>query len=475
MNISHRSETEPKKGLRYAITWFLFSFLLPGVGLIANKQKISGTIVITMWVAFISLSTVLFISGEWRNLLFEITSSPTRLMILTFVIPITGLFYVTILIITALRLGIVRINNRVKRIIFIILASTVSLALLAPVGLATAYTYQTREVLLHVFAEESLNELQEAPQPLTQADLWAGQGRVNILLLGSDAGSDRVGIRPDIIMIASVDPQTGNATLFSLPRNLSYVPFPDSSPLSEVFPSGFSDLINAVWTWAESHPEYYPNDPQPGLTATKEAVEGATGLPIDYSAVVNMQGFVDLVNAVGGVTINVPRTIPIGETGEEPTGYVEAGEQRHLDGFEALWFVRSRADSDDYDRMERTKCMVQTLTNTIKPDTLLMSYTQILAAIQNNFYTDIPQSELRKWVDLLDRIQNGSLSAVAFTNSIIAPGDPDYAYIHQIVQEHLTAVVVVEEAPPGEKPKNLLEKIGTRNEDKIQQPLGEYC
>ena len=86
---------------------------------------------------------------------------------------------------------------------------------------------------------------------------------------------------------------------------------------------------------------------------SEEAVEGATGLPVNYWALIDLHGFEALVDAVGGITLDVNRAVPIGGGSTPISGYIEAGAQQHLDGREALWFARSRADSSDYDRMAR--------------------------------------------------------------------------------------------------------------------------
>ena len=95
----------------------------------------------------------------------------------------------------------------------------------------------------------------------------------------------------------------------------------------------------------------------PGAQATKEAVEGATGLKINYWVLIDLKGFEALVDAVGGITMDVYRRVLIGGGSTKIHGYAEAGRNRHLSGYEALWFARSRSDSSDYDRVLRQKVM----------------------------------------------------------------------------------------------------------------------
>jgi LCP family protein required for cell wall assembly len=166
--------------------------------------------------------------------------------------------------------------------------------------------------------------------------------------------------------VASVDAD-GRTVLIGLPRNMERVRSPSSSPLHGV-PKGFyckdrSCMLNAVYTYATNHRNLYPGVKNPGAQATKEAIEGATGLEINYWVVVDLKGFEALVDAVGGITMDVYRRVPIGGGHAKLYGYVEAGRNRHLDGREALWFARSRSDSSDYDRMVRQKCVMNAMLN----------------------------------------------------------------------------------------------------------------
>src|SRR5699024_5176528 len=114
--------------------------------------------------------------------------------------------------------------------------------------------------------------------------LWALQGLVGSrTVFGGGEGGDHpftsgedpwADAGPDTIMVASIDTASGRTALFSIPRNLENVQFPEGTPAAEEFPDGFDyfgpnqNLINAVWTWAEDRPDLFPDDPNPGLTAT---------------------------------------------------------------------------------------------------------------------------------------------------------------------------------------------------------------
>ena len=191
----------------------------------------------------------------------------------------------------------------------------------------------------------------------------AHHGRYNVLLLGGDSGAGRWGLRPDSMTVASIDADTGRTVLIGLPRNMANFPFAKDSVMGEQFPDGFDCdgcYLNGVSTWAQDNTELFPKSKNPGVDATIEAVEGITGLKINYWAMVNLQGFKDLVDAVGGVTLNVRAPIPVGGLGSDVTGYIEPG-TRKLDGLDTLWFARAREGSDDYSRMARQKCVMNAM------------------------------------------------------------------------------------------------------------------
>ena len=203
----------------------------------------------------------------------------------------------------------------------------------------------------------------------------ATDGRFNVLLLGGDSGSDRWGLRPDSLSVASIDAETGETVLFGLPRNMLNFPFPKGSIMDEQFPDGYdcgSECeLNSLSTWAADHKSLFSGYANPGVEATKEGVEGITGLKINYYAMVNLQGFQKLVNAVGGVTLNVRDRIPIGGIGAPVSGYIEPG-KRKLNGFETLWFARSRVAADDYSRMARQKCVMNAMLHQLSPKTVVL-------------------------------------------------------------------------------------------------------
>ena len=267
-------------------------------------------------------------------------------------------------------------------------------------------------------------------------------GQYNVMLLGGDAGPDRTGMRPDSISVVSIDADTGKATTIGIPRNFERATFSEGSPLWGPFPDGYSCgddcLVNYLYTYGEEHPDLYPdataNGSQPGIEATRDAVSGITGLDIQYYVLIDMQGFADLVDSLGGVTIDVPVRTPIGSITEtEPDYWVEAGEQ-HMDGYHALWYGRSRFATTDFDRMARQRQVQEAILTQFTPANVLSKFQGITAAGVQVIGTDVPQAMLPGFVDLAGKTRALPVTKLELVPPTIDQTYPDYAMIHDLVQ-----------------------------------------
>jgi LCP family protein required for cell wall assembly len=276
----------------------------------------------------------------------------------------------------------------------------------------------------------------------------AVEGRYNVLLLGGDAGSDRIGVRPDSITLASIDASTGRTVLFSLPRNMQNIPFPADSPMHQAMPHGFdcgdACLLNAVYTYASEHKGLYPGAKDPGAQATMDAVEGVTGLTVNYYVLIDLKGFQHLVDAVDGITLDVGRRVPIGGGSSRITGWIEPGKNKHLDGYHALWFARSREGSSDYERMARQRCVMTAMLQQVNPQTMLTKFRDIATASAQVVSTDIPEADLGTFVDLGLKAKREKVTSVQFVPPLITPSHPDFAKVRRLVA---SAISSSEKAP----------------------------
>lgn len=267
-------------------------------------------------------------------------------------------------------------------------------------------------------------------------------GRYNILLLGGDAGADRVGLRPDSTSVASVDAETGATTLIGIPRNLEQVKFAAQSPLWGPFPNGYDCgdkcLIDYIYTYAEEHPALYPeataHGSSPGIEAMKDAAEGVLGIKIQFYALIDMQGFSELVDALGGVTVDVPTRTPIGGvTGHKPIGWIEAGTQ-HMDGYTALWYGRSRYASNDFERMARQRLVQQAIIKQFQPSIVLTKFQEIAKAGAQVVKTDVPASMLGSFVLLGEKGRKLPVAQLELVPPEFDSNAPDYQKIHAAVE-----------------------------------------
>ncbi|MFV0406414.1 MAG: LCP family protein [Propioniciclava sp.] len=272
------------------------------------------------------------------------------------------------------------------------------------------------------------------------------EGRINVLLLGADADPKRPGIRTDTIMVASVSAETGRTALFSLPRNLQWAPFPRTSPLYAQYPDGFwcpdeSCLLNAVYNLGQENDHLYPGVPQPGLVAIREAVAEILGLQINYHVMIDMGGFEDIIDALGGVTLDIAERVPMGGGSSPIFDYIEPGQGVHLDGYHALWFARSRVGSDDYARMARQKCVVNAVAKQATPMNVLTRFNELATTGAAIVTTDIPTGEIGPLITMAEQGRLLPIASTSFAPPLIQPVKPDLERIREIVAEQIAASV----------------------------------
>jgi LCP family protein required for cell wall assembly len=302
----------------------------------------------------------------------------------------------------------------------------------------------------------------------------ATDGRFNVLLLGGDAGRGRVGLRPDSMTVASIDEETGRTVLFGLPRNLADVPFPPGTPMAKRFPNGFDCAeecyLNAVYTWAQGHASLFPGVDDPGVQATSQAIEQITGLHINYYVLVDMTGFEQLVNAVGGLDIDVHQEVPIGSVNGAISGTIGPG-KLHLNGYQTLWYARSRAWSSDYSRMARQKCVLNAMLHQLDPETVLTKFSAIADAAKATLTTSIPASEIHTFVDLALKARRLPITTVSFVPPTIDTSNPQWPLIRRMVK----AAISKSEALGTSRAKGRPAKTPTSVGDKDTYLPGGYA
>ena len=278
-------------------------------------------------------------------------------------------------------------------------------------------------------------------------------GRINILLLGGDRGADREGLRPDSISVMSFDVLTGKAVTIGIPRTFESFPF-SAGPMRDKYPNGYGNddgcevdvcYLNSVYTEVTNvsstmYPDAADRGSEPGIEATRDAVEGITGLKIHYFVLIDMAGFAGLVDALGGVDINVTERVGLGinddgSPGWQPaTQWIEPGMQ-HMDGSTALWYARSRYQTTDYARMERQRQLQAAIIAAMTPGNLLPRLSPVLDAAEKLIESDMPQGVAGAVADLLLRSRGQANATVELVPPQVDPGNPDIKAVQQLIRE----------------------------------------
>jgi LCP family protein required for cell wall assembly len=445
-------------GSRRRVTWqralavTVLTAVVPGSGYWIAGRRVLGGVVMGLAVGLIVLAALLVPRDLHAGL--ELAMSPGRLRI-----AITGLAVVLVLwsvvLVTTYLLVRPRGGSRWAQLGGAALVTALCVVAATGVTVVARYGTAQAELVDKVFAEESTRSA-TAPTIVTrnedglEVDPWANRERLSVLLLGGDSGAGRTGLRTDTIILVSIDTETGRAVTFSLPRNLMNARFPTGSPLREIYPRGFRGpgddgfwMLNAVYGQVpENHPGVLGDSANEGADAVKQAVEGTLGIPVDYYVLVDLKGFSRLVDAMGGVTVNVNTEVAIGgdtDRGIPPDTWLQPGRNRHLDGFHALWFARGRYGSDDYERMERQRCVVRAMIEQADPMTMATRYIEIAEAGGDMVRTDMPSDLVPAVAELALKIQDHPMRSVVFRSSDrFFPGNPDIGWMQERVQRALT-------------------------------------
>lgn len=300
-----------------------------------------------------------------------------------------------------------------------------------------------------------------ADAAVRQEEADGGRSRVpsnevrNTLIMGVDSGPGRVGRRTDTMMLVSVHPASGRTALVSIPRNLAGLRFPPDTPLGDRYEDGFDDFANSVFTAVAADPVL--SEPYGSFGFPAEPVALVSGIAhsldvrIDDFVLIDMLGFAGVVDAVGGVTIelcqavSLPPSLP-GETPVEP----EIGPgQIDMDGVTALAYARTRYADSDYERTGRQRQLLAALSSQVALVEALRAFTSVAQVLDASMRTSLTAAEFDR---LLQSLGDNSaiVESVGLVPPLVEPGDPDYDTIRDIVADVRTAIVTGE--PSGYTP-----------------------
>ena len=253
----------------------------------------------------------------------------------------------------------------------------------------------------------------------TGVPYWARDGRLDVLVLGGDAGPGRDGLRTDSMMLVSVDVASGRAAIFGFPRNLVNVPLPPR--IQQAYGCHcFPDMLSGYYRWAQSHPDLFSGSKTTrGYRALAEMYGNLTGRTIDGVAAADLNGFIRLVDALGGLTINVPYRIHDARyPREDGSGTIVLDIQpglQTLPGPLALAFARSRHQDSDYGRMNRQQLVLVALRKQLNPCSMLPRLPDLVAVARDSLWTNIPSAQLPSLLALAEHVDMKRIARFAFT------------------------------------------------------------
>lgn len=229
-----------------------------------------------------------------------------------------------------------------------------------------------------------LSGLQE---PSGQPDVGAGE-RVNILLVGVDSAPGRATALTDTMLVVSLDTRGTRSAMISIPRDLYGVPLPNGEL--------FNRKLNSLMTYAAARADEFPLG---GAGTLKATIGKLLGVPIHYFAAINLLGFKDAVDAIGGVDITVTKAISDPTYNDEydrKTGFYLQPGSYHMDGHTALAFVRSRkgVGDSDFTRADRQQQLLTALREQLTAGNLLLALPGLLDAVKNTIATDVPSDRI---------------------------------------------------------------------------------
>ena len=278
-------------------------------------------------------------------------------------------------------------------------ALAVILSIVVPPGVASYASFLSgvsRGALANIFADQA-----EIVEPI--------DGVYTFLLIGGDAGKNRISRRTDSMSFATVDATTGQVTIVGLPRNLYNAPFIEGSPMLRDWPDGFNCgddcLLAYVYTYGLDHPDMYPglgSNTDAGVEALRDSIESIVGMPVQFYVGIDMAGFSDLVDALGGVDIKLDAPVNVCKVGEPITYTFEPG-TIHMDGKLALRYARTRCDTNDYDRMARQRDLEAAIFKQVKPSVIVARFQELASVSTSLIKTDVPQSMVGIFLDLAQK------------------------------------------------------------------------
>lgn len=413
--------------------WTVIGAFLPGTGLLRAGRKVVGGIILA--ITLVGIGAIAFVALD-RYTLFTVALTPSVLKSLTIALMVVALLWAVVIATTHVALR-PRWASTAQRVAGAVLVVALVFGIAAPMAVAARYAYDQANLVTTVFTQQE-SQTRPTITPGTKQDPWANVPRLNVLLVGIDDSADRhygdEVTNTDSMILASIDTRTGNTVLAGIPRNTMKMPFPKDSPLYNKYPKGWPEMANAMFANLPQQVDKNILGPTSnlGMDALKLSVGEAVGVKVDYYVMLNLDGLYTLIDALGGVTVNVNGWVAVGgdgDTGILPDRYLKPGPNQRLNADDAMSFARSRYGADDFARMARQRCLIQGVIKQADPATMLTRYEAIAKAGSKMVRTDIPSDVLPMFVELALRVKNAEIYSVVYAdgNGWWSSANPDFA------------------------------------------------
>lgn len=274
-----------------------------------------------------------------------------------------------------------------------------------------------------------------------------GRERINVLIIGLDSVPGRTATLTDTLMVASLDPVGKTVVLLSIPRDLVDTPLGNGNV--------FGPKLNSLMSFAERNPDQFPAG---GKRAVQDAVSVLLDQRIHYTATMDMLGFVRMIDALGGVDIDVAEgfTDPMYDGyGFGQMGWTVASGANQFDGLNALAYVRSRkaTGESDFTRQERQQQVLLALRAKLTAGgSLVFALPGLLDALGDTVTTDFPVDELPAVAAIFDEIDTDAIVRVVIRSPLVAGATNSYGSVQVPDVQAIQAMARQLFGVPGTRP-----------------------
>jgi len=245
------------------------------------------------------------------------------------------------------------------------------------------------------------------PPPAAADPILGTDGRLTVLLLGSDFRPAHPGNRTDAVLVVSVEPATGATAAFSIPRDTVEFPLPGGGR--------YSAKVNALY-------QYLQGRTGDGGGAMKQAVAEAYGLEVDSYVFIGFEGFKKMIRAIGGVTVTLDRPYrdPYYWVNARTQGWGLPAGSSHLNAENALIFARSRKGDNDFGRARRQQLLIAAVVDKVRqqPEKL----PRLLAIAGDTVRTDLPLASATDLFGIIATVDLAHANQIVFGPTTFADG-----------------------------------------------------